>query len=359
VTHPYRKILAFSPLFWTVLATVSLPQIAWADSAADADAAISKGIDLRRQGKNEEALEQFQNAYRLAPSPRAKTQIALAEQAIGRWADAERDLTDAMSQASDPWIARQRTVLTEAMSVIRRHLGALTVKGEPAGAIVELDGEPVGTIPLPERHVTAGEVVVTVRAQGFVSVTRKVTVTPGELAAEVFRLKHIESDNGGGGLGMVRGSTETPGSSGPAVQLNAQAPNDQPAPPPSAVGRLRLAGWITGAAGGLSLAAGTTFLLLSQSKFHSFDNDCGQDEMTGAVVSGNAKVSNSQCQNRYDAWHTDRTIGVIGLVAGGALAAASAVLFFKAQNSSVSASTHAMAACAPTGAAGVMCSIRF
>jgi hypothetical protein len=359
VTYPYCKILAFSPLFWAVLATVLPPQIAWADSASDADAAISKGIEMRRQGKNEEALELFQNAYRLAPSPRAKTQIALAEQAIGRWADAERDLADAMSQASDPWIARQRTVLTEAMGVIRRHLGALTVKGEPAGAIVELDGDPVGTIPLPERHVTAGEVVVTVRAQGFVSVTRKVTVTPGELAAEVFRLKHIESDSAGGGLAMPRASTETPASSGPAVQLNAQAPNDQPAPPPGADGRLRLAGWITGAAAGLSLAAGTTFLLLSQSKFHSFDNDCGQDDVTGAVVSGNTKVSSSECQNRFDAWHTDRTVGVIGLIAGGALAAASTVLFFKAQNSSASAYTHAMAACAPTGATGLLCSIRF
>ncbi|HEX3697717.1 MAG TPA: PEGA domain-containing protein [Polyangia bacterium] len=84
-----------------------------------------------------------------------------------------------MSAAGDPWIAKQHNVLGEALNVIRRHVGSLTVKGEPAGAVVEMDGEAVGVLPLRDRHVTAGEVVVTVRASGYISVTRKVSVTPG------------------------------------------------------------------------------------------------------------------------------------------------------------------------------------
>ncbi|HXI59121.1 MAG TPA: PEGA domain-containing protein [Polyangia bacterium] len=332
---------------------MSPPQIAWADSASDADAAISKGIDLRRQGKNEEALEQFQNAYRLSPSPRAKAQIALAEQAIGRWADAERDLADAMSQTSDPWIARQRTVLTEAMGVIRRHLGALTIKGDPAGAIVELDGEPVGTIPLPERHVTAGEVVVTVRAQGFVSVTRKVTVTPGELAAEVFRLKHIESDSAAGGLGSSRGQSEgvraeTPP---PAVGLSSTPP-DEPATS-GGRGPLRTAAWGAGIGGGALLVAGGTFLLLAEHTVHRFDDHCFVDADTNAVRGG------GDCSDLNDTVHRDRVIGVIGLAVGGAAIATSVLFFYKTASVDKSTKVQALAACAPTAGLGVACAWRF
>jgi tetratricopeptide (TPR) repeat protein len=119
VTYLSQKSLALTAPLLVFLAIVASPsRLAFAQSNAEADAAISKGVELRRQNKDEEALAQFQRAYKISATPRAKAQMGLAEQAIGRWADAERDLDEAMTQASDPWIIRQRAVLTEAMAVI-------------------------------------------------------------------------------------------------------------------------------------------------------------------------------------------------------------------------------------------------
>ncbi|HVR61194.1 MAG TPA: PEGA domain-containing protein [Polyangia bacterium] len=342
-------------LVFTLGLALLVTPAAWGQTAtSEADAAISKGVELRRQGKNEEALEEFQKAFRLVPSPRAKAQIALAEQAIGRWADAERDLADALREAGDPWIARQRAVLTDAMSVIRRHLGGLTVKGEPAGAVVELDGEAVGVIPLPERHVTAGEVVVTVRAPGYVSVTRKVTVTPGELAAEVFRLKRLEGVTAAVPTGAAGSAgdpvTPVPTPVTPANPPTVTAAADQPAP--SANPRLRTAAWASAAGGGAFLAAGVTFLLLGQRKVDSFKNDntCDIDDR-GGVTGG------SHCQDLYDSWHTDRTVGIVGVAVGGALAVTSAVLFVTTQPAA--RPSQALAGCGPGAGRGVSCVFRF
>jgi hypothetical protein len=339
-------------------AIVSVSPLAFAQSGTEADAAISKGVELRRQGKDEEALEFFQRANKLAPSPRAKAQIGLAEQAIGRWADAERDLGEAMAVGSDPWIAKQHSVLGEALNVIRRHVGSLTVKGEPAGAVVEMDGEAVGVLPLPDRHVTAGEVVVTVRASGYVSVTRKVSVTPGELAAEVFHLKRLDSEVAAPALAGRGPESEPTAVHGPAELagvVTTASPADQP-PPTGGPGRLRTAAWVTGAAGGLSLVAGVTFLLLGKSKADSFngDNTCDLNN-SGGVVGG------SHCQDIYDSWHTNRAIGIVGVSAGAVLAAASAVLFVKTQPgaSANGTTSQALAACGVGPGRGVACAVRF
>ena len=344
-----KTLLGFTVIFALLGAPAARAQTA----ASEADAAISKGVELRRQGKNEEALEQFQKAFRLAPTPRAKAQIGLAEQAIGRWADAERDLGEALAEAGDPWITRQRLVLSEAMNVIRQHVGGLTIKGEPAGAVVELDGEAVGVIPLAERHVTAGEVVVTVRAPGYVSVTRKVYVTSGQLAAEIFRLKRNEIEppptaiESTGAAGPGAGAPTVIASGNPIVPASAEQPTTPTSP------RLRTAAWASAVAGGAFVAAGVTFLLLGNGKGQSFQNDNSCDlDGSGNVVGG------SHCQDIYDSWHRDRTIGIIGAAVGGALAATSAVLFVKTQ-SAAQPSSQALVGCGPEAGRGVACVFRF
>ncbi len=351
-TNP--KNLAFLALIAALLVTL-IPAATQAQSNPEADAAISKGIELRRQGKDEEALAQFQRAFKLAPTPRAKAQMGLAEQAIGRWADAERDLEEAMSHASDPWIIKQKGVLSEAMTVIRRHLGSLIVKGEPVGAVVELDGEPVGALPMPERHVTAGEVVVTVRARGHLTLSRKITVTPGELAAEVFKLKRIETESAGGAIGTTPGFVDA-GSTTPPVTVVPPPPDT---PPVAASPRwMRPTAWATGGVAAAALALGTTALILSQSNFNKFDGNqaCGVDDVTGAVIGG------ADCESHHNAWKSDRTLGIVALVAGGVLGGGSAFLFYKsasAKDGRSTATKEAHLLCVPALGAGVSCALRF
>ncbi|HEX4352161.1 MAG TPA: tetratricopeptide repeat protein, partial [Polyangiales bacterium] len=79
-------------------AIVSLLLLARPLRAEDsADALISQGVALRKQGKNAEALVDFQRAYQISPSPRAQAQIALAEQALGDWIAAEDGLVSALA----------------------------------------------------------------------------------------------------------------------------------------------------------------------------------------------------------------------------------------------------------------------
>jgi hypothetical protein len=50
---------------------------------------VEKGVQLRREHRDAEALEQFRQADKLNPAPRIKAQIGLAEQALAQWVEAE------------------------------------------------------------------------------------------------------------------------------------------------------------------------------------------------------------------------------------------------------------------------------
>ncbi len=150
---------------------------------------LQRGTELRRAGRDEEALQVFERAQAQHPSPEARAQVALAEQATGRWVAAERDLVQSLATPDDPWIAKNRAELTSALAHIRAHLGQLEVRGSPAGATVLLNGAPVGTLPLAAPlTIAAGEAVAGLTADGYTPLSRKVTIDPGRLAREVIDL---------------------------------------------------------------------------------------------------------------------------------------------------------------------------
>src|SRR6266705_1743487 len=92
------RALVLAPL----LAVLIVPAPARAD---DADALIKQGVELRRAGNDQQALERFRRAYDLAPTPRALAQMGLAEQALARWVDGEAHLAKALIAPQDAWIS--------------------------------------------------------------------------------------------------------------------------------------------------------------------------------------------------------------------------------------------------------------
>ena len=58
----------------------------------EAEALASQGIELRRVHKNVEALEVFRRALSLSSTPRIRAHVGLAEQSVGEWVEAERDI---------------------------------------------------------------------------------------------------------------------------------------------------------------------------------------------------------------------------------------------------------------------------
>jgi hypothetical protein len=181
-------------------------------SADDADAAIKRGIELRRHGKDREALAEFEQAWNQAKLPRARAQMGLAEQALGLWLPAGTHIREALSFQSDGWVQSNRTVLEQALATIDRHLGRLEVWGEPAGAEVRVDDKPIGTLPLQDpARFDAGDVTLEVRANGFVPTRRAVHLDPGQLTREHVALRPLSAAVVPPGGGEVTGGIQTSG----------------------------------------------------------------------------------------------------------------------------------------------------
>ena len=170
-----------------VLAALAVAPMAHADGA---DALIEQGLVLREAGRDADALEQFKKAYALVPSPRGLAQMALAEQALGRWVAAEANLGRALRSVQDPWIMKNRAALDGALVTIARHLGDLEVAGGAPGAEVLLDGEGVGTLPLTgPLRAEVGTRTLEIKRDGYYPVDRMVTIANDEPARVSVEMK--------------------------------------------------------------------------------------------------------------------------------------------------------------------------
>jgi hypothetical protein len=290
--------------------------------AQDADALIKQGVELRRAGNDQAALEQFRRAYDLAPTPRTLAQLGLAEQALGRWADGEAHLGRALDATQDPWIAKYRDTLEASRAEIAKHLGSLVVSGGPDGAELRVDDRAVGTLPFAQPlRLIVGAHALEVTAGGRVLDARAVSIVSGLTAREDF---------------------SAPSSKAPAsgdADVSAES-----APPPSASGR-RAAGWIAAGGAAALAATGIAFLLVGDHDVNDWNNLC-RGTMPPMMCGG--------LRNDVD---RDRTIGAVSLIAAGAVGVTAAVLFL---TSSERTSADRRVACLPDlGARGAACALRF
>ncbi len=165
------------------------------DAQKQIDASIKQAIALRKEGKDREALDELHRAARLGHSPRLSAQTGFAEQALGLWVPAEKDLRDALAESSDPWIRKNRRTLEESLANVGGHLASVDIWGPPDGAQILIDGEPAGALPLSAPiRVPADTVEVTVRADGFVPAKRKLELSPGANVREHVVLHAIDVD---------------------------------------------------------------------------------------------------------------------------------------------------------------------
>jgi len=166
-----------------------------ADDDRQVDVIIKKAVALRRQGKDRQALSELQRAAAIASPPRLSAQTGLAEQALGLWVASDKHLRDALDHdGDDPWVRKNRRPLEQSLSAVDGHLGTLDVWGDPEGALVLVDGDPVGKLPLEAPlRVPAETIDLAVRARGFVSLARKLDVAPGASVREHVVLRLVEA----------------------------------------------------------------------------------------------------------------------------------------------------------------------
>ncbi|HEY4395735.1 MAG TPA: PEGA domain-containing protein [Polyangia bacterium] len=341
-----------------VAATAVAPQAARAAGGNDAEKLIRQGIELRKQHDDEGAARAFQQAYDQVHSPKAAAQLGLAEQALGRWEDAERHVSESLRATSDPWITKNRATLDDALGTIEAHLGRVEVLGDPEGAEVSVNGRTIGKLPLSDAaQVSAGQVDVEVRAPGYVAAQRTLTIVGGQYQRLVFHLaKEILPETASP---AVKPSAGPEAVAGPGTTSTPGLTSTPAAEPPS---QLRMVlKWSAAGAAAVGLAVGVTFAILHANNVSSFDsNPAGCEDKNGTALHANGSKA-PECQGTLDAYRSDTTYSIVGFAAAGAFAATWLVL----QLTEVpvhSGADHAQAGrlCAPSlSGLGLSCELRF
>jgi len=275
--------------------------------ADDVSDLLRRGVALRRERRNEEALAAFQEAARLAPTPPVVAQLALAEQALGRWPDAARDLDAALSSPSDPWIAKNRDALRAAQSVVAAHVAWVEIDVEPADAQIHLDGRAItagGATP-----VGTGPGVIEVRADARVPDVRRVDLAAGERLHLVISLAPVPAPPGAAAATPVPAAADAPLVPGAPVTQGvvvATGVGSPPAAGPYATHGSLVVPIVLGAAGIAALATGTYFGARTFSEKAARDAACVGGCVSDAVT------------HDADA-RSSATVSTVSFAAGGAL----------------------------------------
>jgi hypothetical protein len=222
------------------------------ESSSSLDRLIQRGIELRRSGKDSEALRVFEEAERVERhSIRLRVHLASTHQALGHWLEADVYLQGVLAEAADAYVTRHRATLERAADFVGRHIGSVEVTGEPAGAEVRLNGELLGTLPLPTTRTLVGSYELQVTRSGYYEVRRPVVVGPRGVVRESVNLASV---------------VETPARSprAPAVR-EADLGSGSP----------RWLSWaLTGASAGALLTTGVSLYLREQRASRWNSNDC-------------------------------------------------------------------------------------
>src|SRR5262245_12582044 len=161
--------------------------------AAEVEALIAKGNDLRRAGTPGPALPYFQKAYELARTPRTTGQLGLAELAAGYPVEAADHLAAALQTPNDPSIVKYKKMLTDALATARSQTGELAIEGNPLGAEVVGDGRVIGVLPLSGPvKLAARDAEVVVRMPGYTPLRQLVRIVGGQPQALTINLEKIE-----------------------------------------------------------------------------------------------------------------------------------------------------------------------
>jgi PEGA domain len=276
----------------------------------DTDTLMKDGLALRRQRRDAEALADFRKVYAIRATPRALAQIALAEQALGLWVDAEAHLRSALQATDDGWIEPHRQVLAAGLADIQSHLGKLEVDADVPGAELWVNGKRAASLPVPQAlRVEAGSVVIEVRAAGYAPARRHTSVEAGESAHETIHLVPLVAQN----PSLEAGATPQPRTppvfralSGLEPRAHVVAPDFLPDRP------MRAASFVWFGAAAVGLAAGAYFGVRTLVKQRERDtgNHCTstQCDAIGFQLDGQAH----SLADRSTAWFA------FGIVAAGA-----------------------------------------
>lgn len=256
-------------------------------AAADPEALIKRGNELRQQGRNEEALVLYKRAYASERTPRTAAQLGLAELATDRFVDAEAHLVEGLRARSDAFVVKYRATLEEALATVRSRVARIEVTGGPDGAEVIVNDRPVGRLPrTPPVAVDPGRVEVSVRREGFHPRREVLVLAKGSSEILEVRLEPVPVP-------------VSPVDEGSGKKKNGRT--------------LRIAGLVTCAAGVVAIASGGALRLVAGGKQERIDRD--------ALAGRPYDPANGD-------WPTFERASTVAFVAGGLALVGGGILWF-------------------------------
>ncbi len=324
VFHRPTRVSVAASLCLAALCVMPRAALAADPDQVEAEALIAKGIELREHGKDDDALALFKRALAKSPSPRARAQVAVAEQALGLWVAAEADLVLALSAVDDAWIAKNRGALEGALGTVRRRLGTLEVRGTE-GADVMLDGVHLGVLPATAPfRVEAGRRTLEIRKDGFHPTMRSLEIPAGGVARETVTLVAVTPE-----VVMKPGGPLTAGG---GVAIAGPDPGRSQ----------RLLGWVFTGAGVALMATGGVGLLVRKSYVDDYNIRCP----------GVGADQSPECADKADSSKTWLTISILSLVSGGIFTVGGLTLVATAPSREAAAPAKVRFACAPSVSGG-------
>jgi hypothetical protein len=278
--------------------------------AAQAEACIERGVAARVRGDDDAALAEFRRAFALTPTARVQGQIALAEQALGQWSDAERDLQQALAVRSDPWIQRNEPALQQALVGLQARLATLDVRTDAPGVQVRINERLVATTPLARPlRVAAGTVIIDVLGDRYVAQRRTIELAPRAVSREAFTMVSRSATTAEPNANTTPTVLAPAGGTSPV----AGAYPRPPAPRVSWVGPTIVAG-----AGAAVLASAAVFAVLRNTALQA----CPFDETRMGLV-----CATTEAYSVASAGPTWTTATNVTLITGGALVVGGGVWF--------------------------------
>jgi hypothetical protein len=315
------------------------------DPKAVARAKLVEGAQLLGRGEYEEALARFQEAYAKVPSPKIFYNYGLAYKGLGRNAEAMAAFDRFLAEAGDAG-ADKRVDAEHRRAELLKKVGTLEITSEVDGADILVDGTSYGQTPRTAPiYLDSGNHLLSVR-KGKLQHVQRLATERGQKQTVVVAL----SENAPPPLVMAPNQIAPP----PPASDPRSAPAD--VPPPSSNGSvLRVAAWSTGVAAVLVLTAGVVETLAASHKLDTFNTTLAPDGSGRSCGTDRTNYGGGVCATLHGDWSQARTLGIVGLVGGGVLAATSATLFVLSMGEG-----DRKVACGPApGTLGLTCAGRF
>lgn len=274
----------FITLSVLVLVTILNARAASAESAdaarEEARAAFEEGLELVQQERWEDALEAFDASLQRYPTQTALFNRALCYGLAGRPVDALRDLEQHIAEYGESVDSERRQAVEEEIERQRRRIGQLSVEADSdVIAQVLVDGIEIGETPLAEPiAVNPGRHQVTLRAEGYESLSQWVEVGSGDETSLLFELAELP---------------EEPATTQPIE------PVDEPPLRPDTGRGLRIGGWISAGLAVAALGAALGLFLFNNGEYDEWLTD---DAAYRATLTGDSpQGSGGEAAARLDA----------------------------------------------------------